>query len=382
MRYVDDIFIIYQHNETQLEDFLRCLNNFLPTIKFTVEYEEDGKLPFLDVMVMHDKHDNSFKFRVYRKPIHTENYIHFYSFHSKSIKQNVVINMFLRALKVCDPLYLDQEKTHIFNTFKNLGYPHFFIAHCLRIANRRWYNPQPKHPYSTSNNLSLPYSHKLMSVNKLVNKVNQHTDKGDSINLSFKYNNTLRNKLVRNRCNIQSNDVGVYCIPCLDCDKSYIGESGRGLDVRLAEHKRACRLGNNYSAVATHSLDVGHRISFKQSKIVFNCHDRSRRRTVEGALISLNKTFQNNKGSTKEDKYINSVICESSGLKNFYDISATFRTAASPLYSQVSVMPSGTPDAGAHADQREDATPPEPPDAGHVDIFHRITRSSARRNQQ
>ena len=29
----------------------------------------------------------------------------------------------------------------------------------------------------------------------------------------------------------------IYCIPCQDCDKSYIGETGRTLKVRLAEHQ-------------------------------------------------------------------------------------------------------------------------------------------------
>ena len=120
----------------------------------------------------------------------------------------------------------------------------------------------------------------------------------------------------------------------------------------MAEHKRACRLGNNYSAVATHSLDVGHRVDFKQSSIIYKCHDRNRRRTVEGALISLNKTFHNNKGSTKEDKYINSVICETIGLKNFYNISATISSAASPLFPQVSVRSFGPPDIGTYADHQ------------------------------
>ncbi len=33
----------------------------------------------------------------------------------------------------------------------------------------------------------------------------------------------------------------IYRIPCLDCDCSYIGETGRTLRVRLSEHQRCCR---------------------------------------------------------------------------------------------------------------------------------------------
>ena len=136
VRYVDDIFIIYQHDDDTLNQFLHTVNNFLPTIKFTVEREQDGKLPFLDVMVIHDLFTNSFAFMIFRKPTHTENYIHFYSHHSKSVKQNVVVNMFTRALKVCDPVYLDEEKQHIFHAFTKLGYLYHFINNCLIISNK------------------------------------------------------------------------------------------------------------------------------------------------------------------------------------------------------------------------------------------------------
>ena len=30
----------------------------------------------------------------------------------------------------------------------------------------------------------------------------------------------------------------VFEVPCKDCEQSYIGESGRSLEVRLAEHQR------------------------------------------------------------------------------------------------------------------------------------------------
>ena len=133
------------------------------------------------------------------------------------------------------------------------------------------------------------------------------------------------------------------------------------MQIRLDEHKRTCRLGNNYSAVATHSLEVGHRIGFSSSAVVYRCKDRNQRRTIEGALISLNNTFENNKSSTKEDKNTNASICKNADIRHFNNISATLRTAASPLSSQVSLTPMpGSPDTGAYAVR---PTPPEPPDA-------------------
>ena len=289
--------------------------------------------------------------------------------------------MFTRALKVCDPEFLDGEKRHIFTTFKILGYPYHFINNCLRIANKNWYNPQIKEPFANVNNLSLPFSQKLVKVQKLIKQVNHHTNKEGNISLSFSYNNTLRSRLVKNSNREQNDDVGVYCIPCLDCNQSYIGETGRGLAIRLEEHKRACRLGSSYSAVATHSLDVGHRVGFRYASVVYNSNDRNRRRTIEGALINLNETFLNNKGGTTEDKHTNTLLCQTSGTDNCHNISATIYTAASPLSSQVSVVPNSfdTLGTGAYAEYPT-TIPPEPPDRN-IPVTRRITRSSSRRCQ-
>ena len=46
VRYVDDIFIIYQHDLEAFNNLIHEINNILPTIKSTVE-EVNGQLPFL-----------------------------------------------------------------------------------------------------------------------------------------------------------------------------------------------------------------------------------------------------------------------------------------------------------------------------------------------
>ena len=52
------------------------------------------------------------------------------------------------------------------------------------------------------------------------------------------------------------------------------------------------------------------------------------RRVVEGALISLNNTFENNKGLTKEDTYINEIICKKAKIHNYKNLSAKLSSAA------------------------------------------------------
>ena len=61
-RYVDDIFIAYD-NISSINDLLNIFNR--SKLKFTIEYEKDNTLHFLDVTVKHD--DDNFSISVYVK---------------------------------------------------------------------------------------------------------------------------------------------------------------------------------------------------------------------------------------------------------------------------------------------------------------------------
>jgi hypothetical protein len=52
LRRVDDTFVIWKHSIEDLHNFLHHLNNLRPSIKFIMEMEVNGYLPFLDVLVM------------------------------------------------------------------------------------------------------------------------------------------------------------------------------------------------------------------------------------------------------------------------------------------------------------------------------------------
>ena len=165
---------------------------------------------------------------------------------------------------------------------------------------------------------------------------------------------------MKNSCRIGSQESGVYCVPCLQCSGCYIGETGRSLAIRLDEHKQACRVGNRYNAIATHSLDQDHRIGFNSARLVFECQNNQIRKIAEGALISLNTTFSNNKGATHENKFINYNICKILGISNFTTIAATLSSAALPLFSQVDE--SALRDTHATGTYAAPRPPPDPPD--------------------
>ena len=60
----------------------------------------------------------------------------------------------------------------------------------------------------------------------------------------------------------------VYQIPCSSCPAVYTGETGRTLKVRMAEHKRAVRMGDVNNGLAVHSLKTGHPIEWSQARVV------------------------------------------------------------------------------------------------------------------
>ena len=77
----------------------------------------------------------------------------------------------------------------------------------------------------------------------------------------------------------------VYLIHCSDCSAVYIGESERTLKVRLAEHKRAVRMGDVNNGIAVHSLKTGHSIAWDRAKITDREIHGQRRRVKEAIRI-------------------------------------------------------------------------------------------------
>ena len=77
VRYVDDTLAVFDNKDNALL-FLKYLNSFHPSIKFTMECEEDDKLAFLDLLIIKSK--GNVELTVYRKPTHSGVFTHFNSF--------------------------------------------------------------------------------------------------------------------------------------------------------------------------------------------------------------------------------------------------------------------------------------------------------------
>ena len=66
------------------------------------------------------------------------------------------------------------------------------------------------------------------------------------------------------------------------CDMSYVGETGRTLQIRIKEHKRALTNGDPcMSALAEHAINHHHNIAWEDATVVDADPHMYRRRTLE-----------------------------------------------------------------------------------------------------
>ena len=97
-RFVDDVYSIFKR--THLENFFHHINNLHQNIKFTMEEESNGELAFLDTLLKRNNGEISVLVFVYRKPTHTDQYLHYSSPNQTSSEESVVSSLFNRAYSI------------------------------------------------------------------------------------------------------------------------------------------------------------------------------------------------------------------------------------------------------------------------------------------
>ena len=97
-RYVDDCFLAFRSKE-QADNFLQYLNNKHRNISFTVEYEQNQQLAFLDMLIT--RSEGSLVTDVYRKQTFTGLGLNFHSFVPMLFKINSIKTLMHRAYNIC-----------------------------------------------------------------------------------------------------------------------------------------------------------------------------------------------------------------------------------------------------------------------------------------
>ena len=182
-RYVDDTFSVLLTRIIQA--FHDHINSISRSIKWTREEEKDGKLPILDVLITR-KPDGSVSTSVYRKPTHTDLYLHYDSHHPQQCKLGIIKTLVRRAKSVCsDQETILKEIDHIKCVMSHCGYTKW----AWKMANRNPPSEKPTEEEETKGFVTLPY---VQGVSETIKRI--FTEQ--KLKVAFKPVTTLRQQLV------------------------------------------------------------------------------------------------------------------------------------------------------------------------------------------
>jgi hypothetical protein len=71
--------------------------------------------------------------------------------------------------------------------------------------------------------------------------------------------------------------TGIYKLTCAECNKAYIGQTGRTLEIRYEEHIRSIMYNRDDSGFATHILNNAHCYGENRSREKGSTHEHKRK---------------------------------------------------------------------------------------------------------
>ena len=292
LRYVDDtICILDKEHVTAVHSHL---NSICSNIQFTMENEKNSSLPFLDVLVSRKVGNESnttvipLTTSIYKKPTHTDKYLHYTSHHPKHQKLTVVKTLFNRVnTHISDNKLKHHEQLHIRSTLQLNGFPSrtTFLSPTKACSQDSPYKQFTSIPYVQGSS---------EKIRRVLNEA--------GANVAMRPVHIIRHVLPLPKDPYTSEDIGciIYEIPCLDCNFVYIGQTKRGLKSRLAEHKRATlNQKPEQSALCVHAMAFEHNIDWINAKILEVENNYSKRLVSEAWFINSRPNVMNRSDGDK-----------------------------------------------------------------------------------
>ena len=275
-RYVDDTFVLFR-DEAHAQLFLDFINNFHSNIKFTMDPECNGQLPFLDILV--SRENDKFVTGVYRKKTFTGLGLNYFSHCPLVFKTNSCKTLLFRAFSLCSNwTKFHEEITFLKNYFKSNCFPIFLFEKILRHFLDNIFRPKIKLPTVPKKLMyvSLPYtsgSQKMKrELSNVLLKLYPYVDfrfifkNPLTIGSIFSFKDTLP-ELMRSCL--------IYEFNCPKCNfGKYVGCTKRLLKVRIDSHRgvsyrTGCQLNcKENSAVRAHANVCRHNIQYNNFKIL------------------------------------------------------------------------------------------------------------------
>ncbi|XP_055842777.1 uncharacterized protein LOC129909729 [Episyrphus balteatus] len=262
-KYVDDIFIILK--SSHVDSTLTALNSFHPKIQFTVEFENNGKLPYLDVLVI--RRNNRLIFDWYKKPTSSGRLINYNSKQPKQVIINTAKNFVNRVLSISDIVFREKNIKIITDTLLSNSFP----LNIIRTLLNQYFNPLVQTNLVT--NVTQFSYRSVQYIPHLSNRIlNAPIRNKENVRIAFKSANILRTSLFSNLKGDGTNS----------CPSVYVGTSMQKLKNRIAGHRSDINSGNSQkTALALHCIDEGHRPNFTDVDILDTEKHYSKRMLIE-----------------------------------------------------------------------------------------------------
>ncbi|XP_021959410.1 uncharacterized protein LOC110855266 [Folsomia candida] len=254
-----------------------------------MEKEIDNQIPFLDIMVYKKEHGEP-GHKIYRKPTHTNQYLHFDSYHHPSQKIAVIDTLVTRAMRLCDEDHRDEEMKFVTHILQENHYPLAKIKQRIEHLKQKTQNNPEERRW-----IALPYT------GSMAKRFSKLLGNNLEINIGYFTGTKLSTQLYNFKDKKEKPNSGIYKIKCKACPLTYIGESERNIERRLEEHEAHVRHGRvNLSAVALHMAEnPGHEIDKASFKLIERETRFYHRKIKEALHMKKNPSSMNIKDGRK-----------------------------------------------------------------------------------
>ena len=308
-RYIDDIFVVVE-NVQQLEELRRIFQES-SCLRFTVEENSDGTLPFLDVLVT--ARERQFETTVYTKQTNMGMCMNADSEAPKRYKKSVINSYINRAFTHCSSWHSwHNEIERVTQILVNNGYSNNEIQEATKRKLNNFLQQRNQNAENETNKITLYYRNYMSSAHEMDEKVIKDiikrgispTDSNKNIDLCIYYRNFKTSNLVMknnlcaktrplDKCGV----VYQYSCQIANCksqNTTYIGMCTTSLSRRLTTH--LANGGIEKHTRNEHNVTLTRDMLVQNTIILDKIPDRRKLQYLEALYINLYKPIINIQG--------------------------------------------------------------------------------------
>ena len=252
-RYIDDILIIYDTDNTNQDKLAQYTNSVHNNLQFNPTHDSNGCISFLDLTII--RRPSHLETDIYQKPTTTDTAILFTSIHPNEHKLAAYGYYIERMLNM--PLNAECQKRE-WSTILHIAQRNSFpptimlkLRHQIKHKTKR----ATLHTSMNKNKRWATFTYNSPQIRKVTNMF-----RNTNVRIAFRCRDTIANliKPPKDDDIPPHNKWGIYQLTCNTCSQSYVGQTSCSLNVHFQEHIRYVKNNNPQSAYAQHILQNQH----------------------------------------------------------------------------------------------------------------------------